>query len=1202
MVGPVVDMAGEDTRTRVFLSYSRKDKDLVARIADGLMAAGFLPDFDQAAHDPDNVSAGISAEDEWWKRLQEMIAAADVMVFLVSPDSATSAVCDEEIAYARALGKRIIAVLAREVDFARAPPRLSALNVRIDFSGGGPGFDAALAGLTRALEMNVGWHREGRKYYARVQEWDGAGRPKSRLLREGAVEEAERWALARPRNEPEPGELFLAWIAASRAQIKRDAAVRAFWRRVTAVFVVTTLVATLAGAWFVINGQRSLGRSESLMLARTSDQFYNKGDYLRALHLAILASRSSFFSPSTDEAKAAFAKSAHALSHLVSVRQDLMEGESGDAAYEKSIERQAVSPDGRRLATWDHHGWVTLWDTTTGAQVGAPFRMRWGVSSGAGLFSADSSRFVIWDQGGAQVVDAETGEKVGRRLSDAGTGADEDGHLVMAAFAPDTHRLATLHPSQGLRLWDTRDASLVAEADLPPDAQAARLRMSADGQVLYAAAGDSVRFWRTDTGAPARPVLLAGEALVGAALSPRDDRIVTWGYAREAALWDAAGRRTALAGCHSGQMVAAQFIVQTERIVTQASGGEVCVWDAATGRQVGPRLLHNTGAGDPAISPDGRRIFTVTYLGGGRLGSLETGEAAETPEADAGAVRGGFSPDGRYLVTQDYKQVRVWLAQNYQSAGLAVIEPGSSAEAVFSPDSRYLAVLDADQRVRVFDVVGGTQLGGALPHTDYFDLPQFLPGGRILTVADNVASIWNVETWTLTGPKLPEWGFHYGAMMSPDGKRVLTWTEEGQAALWDTFAETEIGNGLLVGEQGYWGAAFDTLRPQMALWYEGAVQLVNTDTGEGSEALMEHDALVRDGMFLLGGARLLVTTQDGGAHLWDTESFSKLGTYMHDSPFQPLVSPTGDRVLIWDGPAAVLIDAAAGAPLGLPLAHARHSEEDEGDGDVSGGAFSADGRVLATWNMGEVRSWNAADGTALGLVIIPGKEVHDVSVSPDGRRLAVVTGPEVVIYDTAQGMPLTSPMVHAHAVYKTDFSSDGRTLAALTIDYRGQLWETATGKAKGDPLQLGSESGHARFFLDDRRLLVWDDAGSQVIHDAATGTELARNPQFDFFAEPVIDIQNGRMQTIDTNGRVRLLDIRFALRTDATAEDVAQVCAAKLNSALSARGVPFVRELDAEAIFAAPILRGREGEDVCAPEAVPWWERAAGAVFGWAFN
>jgi len=88
--------------TKVFLSYSRKDASFTHKLADDLAARGFLPDFDQASYDRDNVSSGISAEDEWWQRLQQLIAACETMVFVVSPDSAASKVCDEEIAYARA--------------------------------------------------------------------------------------------------------------------------------------------------------------------------------------------------------------------------------------------------------------------------------------------------------------------------------------------------------------------------------------------------------------------------------------------------------------------------------------------------------------------------------------------------------------------------------------------------------------------------------------------------------------------------------------------------------------------------------------------------------------------------------------------------------------------------------------------------------------------------------------------------------------------------------------------------------------------------------------------------------------------------------------------------------------------------------------------------------------------------------------------
>lgn len=1202
MVGSVADMAGEDARTRVFLSYSRRDAALVARIAEGLMAAGFLADFDQAAHDPDNVSAGISAEDEWWKRLQEMIAAADVMVFLVSPDSATSAVCDEEIAYARALGKRIIAVLAREVDFAKAPPRLSALNVRIDFSDGGPGFDAALTGLTRALEMNVGWHRDGRKYYARVQEWDTGGRPKSRLLREGAVEEAERWALARPRNEPEPGELFLAWIAASRAQIKRDAAVRAFWRRVTAVFVVTTLVATIAGAWFVINGQRNLGRSESLMLARTSDQFYNEGDYVRALHLAILASRDSFLAPSTDEAKAAFARSAQALTHLVSVRQEMREGEKGDPAIQKQIVGHEVSPDGARLATWDDYGWVTLWDTDTGHAVGEAFRMKSGVTYGAGKFSADSRRFAVWDTGGAQVVDAATGALVGGRLMEAGAKPD-GGYLQAAAFAPGTHRLATSHTNGEVRLWDTETADLVAELELPRGPGRGWVKMSDDGQILYGWSGGAVYFWLTATGEPAGQALAVGEEIVHSQLAPDNSRIVTWGHTTEAVLWILGEGRASLSGCHGNQVTGAQFVPQSDRIITQASGGEVCLWRASDGAPVGERMYHQYSGNDFAISPDGARMFTGSYLAGPRLTLLATGEAIETPADDAGALRGTFSPDGRYLLTQTNSDVRLWLAHNYENAGLAQIDDGSGGGAVFSPDSRYVAVQDANGQLRIYDVVGGGTFSGALPHTDYMRPPRFLPGNRLLTVNMNTASIWKVEAWTTAGPKLPEWGFHYGSQMSPDGKRVLVWTEYGEAELWDTFAQAKLEGGLLVGEQGYWGAAFDTARPQMALWFEGAVQMVNTDTAEGSEKLMEHEGYVQDAFFMADGRRLLVTTGEGEAFLWNTETFENLGGVLaHPDAFPPAISPKGDRVAVWNEALVQLIDAETGKLVGLAMAHASHDPEDDAGAFVNGAVFSADGRILVTWNPGEMRSWTAADGSAFGPVIVPGGFVSDVALSPDGTHVVVVTGTDAVIYRTEDGTQAAPALTHVHDLFRTVFSGDGKTLLTMTQDYRGQLWDVRTGRAKGDPIPLGSDTGSAWFLEGDRRLVTWDHVGEQVIFDAATGTEVARNPQFDYFDRPLVDAERGVMQTLDTTGRVRLLDIDFALRTEAAPQDVADVCAAKLNGALSARGVPFVRELDGEAVFAAPILRGREGEDVCAPVVVPWWEQAAGAVFGWAFN
>jgi hypothetical protein len=67
------------------------------------------------------------------------------------------------------------------------------------------------------------------------------------------------------------------------------------------------------------------------------------------------------------------------------------------------------------------------------------------------------------------------------------------------------------------------------------------------------------------------------------------------------------------------------------------------------------------------------------------------------------------------------------------------------------------------------------------------------------------------------------------------------------------------------------------------------------------------------------------------------------------------------------------------------------------------------------------------------------------------------------------------------------------------------------------------------------------------------------------------------------------------MATDATqnARLIARVCAERLPAGL--------RFIDAIDVRMAPILRGREGEDVCA-WAPPWYDGILRATLGWAFR
>lgn len=305
--------AGAETpKLRVFLSYSRKDGDFVARLAAALDGPKFEASYDASPHGATNPDRAIAAEDDWWKQLERMIAAADAMVFIVSPDSVASKVCDEEILYARTMGKRVIAVMRREIDFAKAPPRLAALNVKLRFlDDSEAGFAASLAALSEALELDAAWWREQTWLAGQVKTWRDADEDKRKdwLLSAAELERAERWAARRPPKAPQVSETELDFLAASRAQQAelaeeeaRKLKVRRRWQAGALVLSVVVLLLSIGGGLFVVDRQRTVARAQSTMLVRAAAAQVNAGDTASALKLALVASRHTFLAPSSGTA------------------------------------------------------------------------------------------------------------------------------------------------------------------------------------------------------------------------------------------------------------------------------------------------------------------------------------------------------------------------------------------------------------------------------------------------------------------------------------------------------------------------------------------------------------------------------------------------------------------------------------------------------------------------------------------------------------------------------------------------------------------------------------------------------------------------------------------------------------------------------------------------------------------------------------
>jgi WD40 repeat protein len=135
--------------------------------------------------------------------------------------------------------------------------------------------------------------------------------------------------------------------------------------------------------------------------------------------------------------------------------------------------------------------------------------------------------------------------------------------------------------------------------------------------------------------------------------------------------------------------------------------------------------------------------------------------------------------------------------------------------------------------------------------------------------------------------------------------------------------------------------------------------------------------------------RIVLTSSDKTARLWDAASGKELHTLRHDGPVVAVAfSPDGRTALtVSADKTARLWDAASGKER----ATLRH------EWPVRTVAFSPDGRTLLTGGgedikKGGVRLWDAATGREIA-ALRHGREVLAVAFSPDGRTALIFDGP-----------------------------------------------------------------------------------------------------------------------------------------------------------------------------------------------------------------
>jgi len=331
-------------------------------------------------------------------------------------------------------------------------------------------------------------------------------------------------------------------------------------------------------------------------------------------------------------------------------------------------------------------------------------------------------------------------------------------------------------------------------------------------------------------------------------------------------------------------------------------------------------------------------------------------------------------------------------------------------------------------------------------HEDSVLSVAFSPDGRRIVTGseDNTAKVWDAET----GRELLTLKGHadvvFSVAFSPDGRRIVTGSYDKTAKVWDAANSRE-----LLTLNGHDGPIESVAFSPDSRWIitggrDNTAKLWNAETGGELLTLKGHAQVVMSVAFSPDGRRILTGSVDKTAKVWDAEN--------------------GRELIILNG----------------------HTSS------VRSVAFSPDGRRILTGSFDKsAKVWDAETGRELLTLNGHTDGVFSVAFSPDGRRILTGDGDRTAkVWDAEDGRELLALEGHNAPVYSVACSSDGRRIVTGSFDKTAKVWNAETGRElltlKGNAEEIASVA----FAADGRRIVTGSLGNTAKVWDAETGREL----------------------------------------------------------------------------------------------------------------
>ena len=914
---------------RVFISYSRMDLELTDRIAHALKAAGF-----DTLIDRDN----IYAFEDWWRRIQVLIGRADAVVFVLSPNAVDSEVCRKEIEFAYSLNKQLAPVVARRVEDAVVPERLSNLN--FIFLDDASQLEARLEQLVEALSTDIDWVRVHTEMTELALNWSAAGRPGPRglLLRSPKLEEAEKWIASRPANAPPPTEEVQAFILESR----RAATQRR--RLLTASLAVG--LATAVGFAAIAYYQREVA-VEQEHIAREQRQ---EADTQRNAAFEQRREADSQRNAAIEQRREAELQRSAA----VSQRDRALLIQSRFLA-DLANQRKGADDAGTALLL----SLEGLPDQSTGAvRPYAP-------EAETALLAAhhDLREKALWTQADARLISANF---------------SSNGDRVLLAYF-ESIRIRELRSGNEIVLPRSETPGLTYFSSLSA-------RLSSDGNLVVTANGSEAKLWDAKTGREVGTLVGHTDAVQSVDISASGDRAVTSSSDKTTRIWDIKNRRQ-IRMIETGGFSNAS-ISPDGQILAVVSGlhRSVRLFDTATGKLLRPLEGHVDGITSARFSPDSRFLVTASGDQTARVWNVQAGSVKVLRGHTHHLTHATFSRDGKEIITSSHDgTVRIWDAQTAEQRFRIGGHSDTVLTAEFGANATSIVSASWDGTVRLWDLSARMAQYIRLGHVNLRTKAQFSRDGRYVISASYDRS---AQLWDHLGDGSIKWFADPinridSISISRDGTRVVANTKDGPRIF--SFPDGKLIAALDIRSSVAAREAFSADDRRVVLAVQGLPfgAIVDVDSGTVIHALEGHTDEVISASFSPDGRRVVTASKDRTVAIWDAENGSRLIKIDHpkelwDAGFSAdgklLITAAGDGIArVWSSEDGSLI-----------------SELVSEDQEVLSADFSPDGkRAVTAHASGAVRVWDIERAMSVATLVRLRQDATRAFYSPDGTRVAI---------------------------------------------------------------------------------------------------------------------------------------------------------------------------------------------------------------------